>query len=114
MFTLRRLLTNVKDEDEREDWPGAVYKTNDSTARWDRGKKLTSRLNEHKLATKKGDLNSAEHHLKTSHMHYLLGLCYGCYLHYRLLSTNYTRKLVYKSLSTSSRTAYKQSLKRKQ
>ena len=69
MFTLRRLLANVKDEDEPEDWPGAVYKTKDSTARWDRGKKLTLRQNEHKLATKKGDLNnnSAEHHLKTSH-----------------------------------------------
>ena len=67
MFTLRRLLANVKDEDEPEDWCGAVYKTKDSTARW--GKKLTLQQNERKLATKKGDLNnnSAEHHLKTSH-----------------------------------------------
>ena len=33
------------------------------------GRNLTTRLNEHKRATKKGDVNSniAEHHLKTSH-----------------------------------------------
>ena len=44
-------------------------------------------------------------------LRYRLGLCYVFNLHYRLLSTNYTRKLVYqlrtncpKSLSTSSRT----------
>ena len=69
---------------------------------------LTTRLTEHKRATKKGDLNNniAEHKPR-----YRLGLCYVFNLQYRLLSTNYTRKLVYqlrtnclKSLSTSTRT----------
>ena len=33
MFTLRRLLTNVKDKDEPEERPGAVYKIKAPTAR---------------------------------------------------------------------------------
>ena len=54
--------------------------------------------------------NNIEHHLKTTlnttwkqhwtplenKPHYLLGLCYVCYVQYRLLSTNYTRNLVSK------------------
>ena len=61
-------------------------------------------------ATKKDDLNNniAEHHLKTNHA---IDWDDVFKLQYRLLSTNYTRKLVYqlrtnylKSLSTSSRT----------
>ena len=73
MFSLRRLLTNVKDKDESEDRPGAVYKItcSDCQATYigETGRNLTTRLNKHKQATKKGDLNNniAEHHLKTSH-----------------------------------------------
>ena len=73
MFTLRRLLTNVKDKDEPEDRPGAVYKIKCSdcqaTCIGETGRNLTTRLNEHKRATKKGDVNNniAEHHLKKSH-----------------------------------------------
>ena len=73
MFTLRRLLTNVKDEDEPEDRPGAVYKItySDCQATYtdETGRNLPTRLNEHKRVTRKGDLNNniAEHLLKTSH-----------------------------------------------
>ena len=73
MFTLRRLLTKVKDKDEPEDRPGTVYKIkcSDCQATYigETGRKLTTRLNEHKRASKKGDVNNniAEHHLKTSH-----------------------------------------------
>ena len=72
MFTLRRLLTNFKDKDEPEDRPGAVYKIkcSDCQATYigETGRNLTTRLNEHERATKKGDLNNniAEHQLKTS------------------------------------------------
>ena len=73
MFTLRRLLTNVKDKDEPEDRPRAVHKIKctdcQATYVGKTGRNLTTRLNEHKRATKKGDVknNIAEHHLKTSH-----------------------------------------------
>ena len=73
MLTWRRLLTDVKDKDEPENRPGAVYRTkcSDCQATYigENGRNLTTRLNEHKRATEKGDLNSniAEHHLKISH-----------------------------------------------
>ena len=73
MFTLRCLLTNVKDKDEPEDRSGAVYKIKCSdcqaTYTGETGRNLTTRLNEHKRATKKGDLNNniAEHYLNTGH-----------------------------------------------
>ena len=73
MFTLLRLLTIVKDKDELEDTPGAVcrIKCSDCQATYidETHRNLTMWLNEHKQATKKGDLNSniAEHYLKTSH-----------------------------------------------
>ena len=73
MFTLRRLLTNVNSKDEPEDRPGAVYKIKYSTCQatyvGETDGNLTTRLNEHERATKKGDLknNISEHHLKTSH-----------------------------------------------
>ena len=73
IFTLRRLLTNVKGKDKPEDRPGAVYKIHCSDCQatyiCETGRNLTTRLTEHKRATKKGDLNNniAEHHLKTSH-----------------------------------------------
>ena len=116
IFTLRRLLIHVKGKDKPKDRPGAVYKTHCSDCQatyiGETGRNLTTRLTEHKRATKKGDLNNniAEHHLKNK-PRYRLGLCYVFNLLYRLLSTNYTRKLVYqrrtncpKSLSISSRT----------
>ena len=73
IFTLRRLLTNVKGKDKPEDRPGAVYKIHcfdcQATYIGEAGRNLTTRLTQHKRATKKGDLNNniAEHHLKTSH-----------------------------------------------
>ena len=72
MFTLRRSLANVKDTNEPEDRPGAVYdiKCSNCQATYigETGRNLTTRLNEHKWATKKGGLdnNIAEHHSKTS------------------------------------------------
>ena len=57
MLTLRRLLTNVKDQDEPEDRPGAVYniKCSDCQVTYvgKTGRKLTARLTEHKRATKR-------------------------------------------------------------
>ena len=100
IFTLRRLLTNVKGKDESEDRPGAFYKIHCSDCQatyiGETGRTLTTRLTEHKRATKKGDLNNniAEDHLKQATL-YRLGLCYVFNLQYRLLLTNYTRKLVY-------------------
>ena len=71
--TLRRLLTNVKDKDKPEDRQGAVYKIKccDCQASYigETGRNLSTRLTEHKRATKNGDVNNhiAEHHLKTKH-----------------------------------------------
>ena len=73
IFTLRRLLTHVKGKDKPEERPGAVYKIHCSDCQatyiGETGRNLTTRLTEHKRATKKGDLNNniAEHHLKTNH-----------------------------------------------
>ena len=71
--TLRRLLTNVKDKDKPEDRQGAVYKITccDCQASYigETSTNLSTRLTEHKLATKNGDVKNhiAEHHLKTKH-----------------------------------------------
>ena len=71
--TLRRLLTNVKDKDKPEDRQGAVYKIKcyDCQASYigETGRNLSTRLTEHKRATKNGDVNNhiAEHHLRTKH-----------------------------------------------
>ena len=71
--TLRRLLTNVKDKDKPEDRQGAVYKIKccDCQASYigETGRNPSTRLTEHKRATKNGDVNNhiAEHHLKTKH-----------------------------------------------
>ena len=73
MFTLRHLLTNVKDKEEPEDRPGAFYKIkcSDCQATYigETDRNFSTPLNEHKRATKKGDVNNniAEHHLKTNH-----------------------------------------------
>jgi len=74
MFTLQRFLTNVKGKDKPEDKPGAVYeiKCSDCQATYigETGRNLITWANEHKWATKKGDLNNiiTKHHLKTSHI----------------------------------------------
>ena len=95
--TLRRLLTNVKDKEKPEDRQGAVYKIKccDCQASYigETGRNLSTRLTEHKRATRNGDVNNhiAEHHLKTKHQ-------IDCDMYnvfYRLLSTSYFRKLVY-------------------
>ena len=71
--TLRQLLTNVKDKDKPEDRQGAVYKIKccDCQASYigETGRNLSTRLTEHKRATKNGDINNhiAEHHLKMKH-----------------------------------------------
>ena len=62
MFTLRRLLTDVKDKDEPEHRQWVVYKIKcadcQATYIGETGRNLTTRLNEHERATKKGDLNN--------------------------------------------------------
>ena len=71
--TLRRLLPNVKDKDKPKDRQGAVYKIKccDCQAFYigETGRNLSTRLAEHKRATRNGDVNNqiAEHHSKTKH-----------------------------------------------
>ena len=66
--TLRQLLTNVKDKDESRNRQGAVFKVNCSDCHascfGEIDRNLTTRLTEHKRATRKGDANNltAEHH----------------------------------------------------
>ena len=60
--TLRQLLTNVEDKDETRNRQGAVYKINCSDCRASymgkTGRNLTTRLTEHKRATRKGGVNN--------------------------------------------------------
>ena len=71
--TLRFLLTNVKDRDEPNNRPGAVYKIkcSDSQASYigETGRNLNTRLTEHKRATRNRDANNhiAVHHQLTNH-----------------------------------------------
>ena len=71
--TLRQLLTNVKVKDEPRNRQGAVYKISCSDCHasyiGETGRNLTTRLTEHKRATRKGDVNNhiAEHHRLTNH-----------------------------------------------
>ena len=114
IFTLRRLVTNVKGKDKSEDRPGAVYKIHCSdfqaTYIGEIGRNLTTRLTEHKRATKKGDLNNniAEHHLKASHaIDPATCLTYSTDYYQRItLESWFTNleEICPKSLSTSSRT----------
>ena len=59
--TLRRLLTNVRDKDKSEDRQGAVYKIKccDCLATYigETGRNFSTRLTEHKQATRNGDIN---------------------------------------------------------
>ena len=71
--TLRRLLTDVKDKDKTEDRQGPVYKIKccecQASYIGETGRNLSTRLTEHKRATRNGDVNNhiAEHHLQTKH-----------------------------------------------
>ena len=60
--TLRQLLINVKDKDEPRNRQGAVYKINwsDRHASYidETDRNLTTRLTEHKWASRKGDVNN--------------------------------------------------------
>ena len=112
MFTLRRLLTNVKGIDKPEDRPGAVDKIKRSNCQatyiGETDRKLTTRLNEHKRAAKKGDLNNniAEHHLKalsTGTKRLTYSTDYYQRITLEIWLTNSEKKCP-KSLSTSSRT----------
>ena len=73
LTTLRQLLTNIKDRHESRNRQGAVYKINCSDCHasyiGETGRNLTTRLTEHKRATRKGDVNNhiAEHHRLTNH-----------------------------------------------
>ena len=99
MFALRRLLTNVKDKDKSEDRPAAVYKSKcfecQPTYISENGRNLTTRLNEHKRAKKKGDLNNniAEHHLNASHI-----IDWDCYVPY---ITDYCQRITLERLFTN-------------
>ena len=71
--TLRQLLTNVKVKDEPRNRQGAVYKISCSDCHasyiGETGRNPTTRLTEHKWATRKGDVinHIAEHHRLTNH-----------------------------------------------
>ena len=71
--TLWRLLTNVKDKDKPEDRQGAIYKIKCSDCKasciGETGGNLSTRLTEHKQATRNSDINNhiAEHHLQMKH-----------------------------------------------
>ena len=61
-------MTNVKDKDKPEDRQGAAYKIKccdcQATYIGETGKNLSTRLTEHKCATRNGDIDNhiAEHH----------------------------------------------------
>ncbi|PFX13060.1 hypothetical protein AWC38_SpisGene22892 [Stylophora pistillata] len=71
--TLRQLLTNVKDKDEPRNRQGTIYKINCSDCQasyiGETGRNFTTRLTEHRRATRKGDVSNhiAEHHRLTNH-----------------------------------------------
>ena len=66
-------MTDAKDKDKLQDRQGAVYeiKCCDCQASYigETGRNLSTRLTEHKRATRNGDVNNhiAEHHLQTKH-----------------------------------------------
>ena len=93
-------MTNIKDKDEPRDRQGAVYKINCSDCHasyiGETGRNLTTRLIEHKRATRKGDVinHIAEHHQLTNHIDWDTAQC----LTY---STNYFQRLTLESWFTN-------------
>ncbi|PFX21798.1 Alpha-(1,3)-fucosyltransferase C [Stylophora pistillata] len=68
--TLRQLLTNVKDKDEPRNRQGTIYKINCSDCQasyiGETGRNLTTRLTEHRRATRKGCRNVSHYHRQQS------------------------------------------------
>ena len=101
IITLRQLLTNVKDQDEPRNRQRAVNNINcsDFHASYigETGRNLTTRLTEHKRATRKGDVNNhiAEHHRHTKH-----AIDWGS-VHCLFFSNNYFQRLTPESLFTN-------------
>ena len=99
--TLRQLLTYVKDKDEPKNRQGAVHKISCSDCHasyiGETGRNLSTRLTEHKRATRKGDVNNhiAEHHRLTNHtIDWDSVQCLIC-------STNYFQRLTLESWLTN-------------
>ena len=110
--TLRQLLTNIKDRDEPRNRQGAVCKINCSDCHasyiGETGRNLTTRLTEHKRATRKGDVNNhiAEHHRRTNHTidwDSAQCLTYSTNYYHNLFyeSTNYFQRLTMESWFTN-------------
>ena len=95
-------MTNVKDKDKPEDRQGVAYKVKccdcQATYIGETGRNLSTRLTEHKRATRNGDVDNhtAEHHLQTKHQIDRDSATCITYSTDRLLSTTYFRKLVYR------------------
>ena len=73
MNAIYRPFANVKEKDKSEDKQRAIYKIKcfdcQATYIGETGRNLSTRLTEHKRATRNGDVNNhiAEHHLETKH-----------------------------------------------
>ena len=80
-LTIYVLHTNVKDKDKPEDRQGALLKIKccdcHATYIGETGRNPSTRLTEHKRATRNGDVSNhiADHHLQTKHRSNRLGRC---------------------------------------
>ena len=94
-------ITNAKDKDKPEDRQGVVYKIKccDCPASYigETGRNLSTRLTEHKRATRNGDVNNhiAEHHLQTKHQIDWESATFNTY------STDYYQRLALESWFTN-------------